>query len=668
MTLYTRSLTSRTLCVTLLAFCFMGVASERLATAAELDARGRQAVGAVNTWIRKAGDHFKKGEIDRAGDAVMKAMKQIETAMNVATPELYDALEPAMKRIETARTMLELEGASLPPFRRPKRPDHATQPEAENAEEKMVVQPEMDTPSASSSFFPVQPATTAVGGVSFSNHVAPILIGKCGRCHVSGSKGGFNMATYAALMKGSKAGVVVFPGDVASSELVGVIESGEMPPNGNRLSSMELTTLKTWIASGAKFDGVSPDSPIDSGIAAPSNTQKTATPIARATGKETVSFAMDVAPLLLEGCVGCHIDAMRTQGGLRMDTFAQLLRGGDSGSIVTPGNAAGSLLIRKLRGMEGNRMPAGGRPAFSEESIQLISTWINEGAKLDGANENQPIDIMSKLAWASKATAAEISDKRKQTSLKKLQLVRSGSSQEPYTKTTDHFLVTGTASPRTIDLVAEKAESQLKVARSIVTAESGESFFHGRATLYVMPKRYDYSEFARMVESREIPSSWLSHWKYDGINAYVAVVATDRDEEDAIANRLVAPLASLAVATRGVDVPRWFAQGVGDSLYHKSGPTLDRDALRAQQADASAAFAAMKSSKQFLDRKLSPDQMDLISRFLGDAMLDRTNRRNVTALIRGLDGGNSFDQAFTSAFRIKPAQFIDQWLTWAKGR
>ena len=98
----------------------------------------------------------------------------------------------------------------------------------------------------------------------------------------------------------------------------------------------------------------------------------------KATGKETVSFAGDVAPLLVESCKGCHINAMRASGGLSMDTFAQLLRGGDSGDIIIPGKGEESLLVKKLRGTMGLRMLLG-RPAFSEESIKLILR-IDEGA------------------------------------------------------------------------------------------------------------------------------------------------------------------------------------------------------------------------------------------------------------------------------------------------
>src|SRR5690606_41767059 len=42
------------------------------------------------------------------------------------------------------------------------------------------------------------------------------------------------------------------------------------------------------------------------------------------------SFRADVAPLLLEHCVACH-NAKNAEGGYRVDTFAELIKPGDSG-------------------------------------------------------------------------------------------------------------------------------------------------------------------------------------------------------------------------------------------------------------------------------------------------------------------------------------------------
>ncbi len=264
-------------------------------------------------------------------------------------------------------------------------------------------------------------------------------------------------------MKGPPEGVVIFAGDTVGSRLIETIETGDMPRGGGKLTPQELQTLKAWILAGAKFDGADPESPIAGGTApAPVNMN---VEIRRATGSETVSFAADVAPLLVENCSGCHIDAVQTRGGLRMDTFAQLARGGDSGAIVTPGKGSESLLVQKLRGLMGDRMPAGGRPALSEQSIQLITTWIDEGATLDGASETQPLRVMSQLAWAASATPQQLSERRGELAAANMKLV-TASSANVASHQSEHFLVTGPVSSNTLEMVARLAEGQMKTVRS----------------------------------------------------------------------------------------------------------------------------------------------------------------------------------------------------------
>ena len=56
------------------------------------------------------------------------------------------------------------------------------------------------------------------------------------------------------------------------------------------------------------------------------------------------------------------------------------MSGGNSGSVVTPGDGSGSLLVKKLRGTAaGNQMPQGGA-YWDESNINLIEIWIDEGA------------------------------------------------------------------------------------------------------------------------------------------------------------------------------------------------------------------------------------------------------------------------------------------------
>lgn len=661
-----------------------GLAMATLLGAAELSVEQTRMVQAINAAVLKAGTSYAAGNYPQAGDQIAEAIDLVQQAVAEGSPELYDQLEPAMRRIQKAHTLLELEGVSLPPFQRPKRPTASpksadakpketskpkeTAKPRETTKPKEPAKPSDSTKPTPRKPTPPKPEPSPANGqmtVSFREAVAPILVSRCGQCHIRDSKGGFNTASYNALMKGPPEGVVVFAGDTVASRLIETIETGDMPRGGGRVTPQELQTLKAWIMAGAKFDGEDPDAPIAAG-SAPVPTVNMNVEVRRSTGQETVSFASDVAPLLVDNCNGCHIDAMQTRGGLRLDTFAQLLRGGDSGPIVTPGKGAESLLVQKLRGMLGQQMPAGGRPALSEESIALISTWIDEGATLDGASETQPIRVMSQLAWAAAATPEQLSERRRGLAEANVKLV-TASSGAVDSHQTEHFFVTGPVSTATLEMVGRLAEEQMKTVRTVVKSGPGEGFYRGRASLFVFPKRYDYSEFAKMVESRSIPVNWNSHWSYDGIDAYVSLVCGDQDEEERIASRLAAPLVSLAVATRGRDVPRWFAEGTGLATASRLASTRDRDAKRQQEAAISAALASMENAKQFLEGKLSPEQTDRIGAAIAGTMMERTQRRGFDALIRALDGGKPFDQAFQEAFRASPEEFVSAWMRWVRG-
>lgn len=112
----------------------------------------------------------------------------------------------------------------------------------------------------------------------------------------------------------------------------------------------------------------------------------------------TVSFARDIRPILNRlpsdpagpGCKLCHYRTQATHvgldlGGLDLTTLGSLREGGGtSGSkIVVPGHPEESAIIQKLKGTYpfGTRMPKSGPPFLSEAEIDLISTWIAQGAK-----------------------------------------------------------------------------------------------------------------------------------------------------------------------------------------------------------------------------------------------------------------------------------------------
>ncbi len=111
-------------------------------------------------------------------------------------------------------------------------------------------------------FSPVVFAATASQEVSFKKEVSPIIHDYCLNCHEPGGKGyeksGLDMRSYQSLMKGTKFGSVIKPGDAFTSIFIQVIEgrvhaSIKMPYGMNGgLAKENIDILKTWVGQGAK--------------------------------------------------------------------------------------------------------------------------------------------------------------------------------------------------------------------------------------------------------------------------------------------------------------------------------------------------------------------------------------------------------------------------------
>ena len=63
--------------------------------------------------------------------------------------------------------------------------------------------------------------------------------------------------------------------------------------------------------------------------------------------KTPIDFETQVLPLLQAKCVKCH-GATNPKGELDLASIAGLRRGGESGSVIQPGNAEKSSLLEKL--------------------------------------------------------------------------------------------------------------------------------------------------------------------------------------------------------------------------------------------------------------------------------------------------------------------------------
>ena len=92
------------------------------------------------------------------------------------------------------------------------------------------------------------------------------------------------------------------------------------------------------------------------------------------------SYDRDVVPILRTYCAGCHNDRDR-EGELSVERFATLRRGGaESGDPVKSGDAAASVMMRRIASTAGDHMPPDDEPQPSAAEVAVLAAWIAAGA------------------------------------------------------------------------------------------------------------------------------------------------------------------------------------------------------------------------------------------------------------------------------------------------
>ncbi|MDB6131732.1 MAG: cytochrome [Verrucomicrobiales bacterium] len=116
-----------------------------------------------------------------------------------------------------------------------------------------------------------------------------------------------------------------------------------------------------------------------------------------------VDYLQEVKPIFAEHCFRCH-GGSQQKGGLRVDTGALALKGGDNGVSFKPGKSTESLLTQVIKGTHDDiaRMPYK-KPPLSAAQIDVVERWINEGAHFPA--DEQP---EKSVHWAFVSPKVEI--------------------------------------------------------------------------------------------------------------------------------------------------------------------------------------------------------------------------------------------------------------------
>ncbi|MBI2826114.1 MAG: hypothetical protein HYX69_15655 [Planctomycetia bacterium] len=605
----------------------VGARADEAATAPQEQLR------AVDESLAQVGDLLRAKKLTEAADALTAAKAALEK-LSAATLDAASraGVERLTERFAAAERLVAK--AQQPASK----PAPAKKPPASPA--KSSTKP-VKTATAK------KPAAKPVGP-SFTSDVAPILIARCGGCHIRGARGGLSMATFNDLARGADSGPVIQPGASQASRLVEMLVTGKMPRGGARMTQEEVVAIATWIDAGARFDGADRSARI--GQAA-----KPAAPapegLVKATGDERVQFNRDLATALVENCVKCH-GGDQPDGQLRFETFAGLLRGGASGKIVEPGKPAESLIIKKLRGTEGDRMPLE-KPPLADELIGRFETWIKDGAKFDGADSSQPLTVVVEELLAAKLSHDELAARRLTQAAKTWALALPD--EQPGQSQTANFILIGNVSAPRLAELGELAESeQAKIAKWL-KLDPKAPLVKGSLVLYLFKRSFDYAEFARMVEEREVPKGAAGHWRAKGLESY-ACLAVSSEGEAGLPALVAEQVAGAYVQSLG-NVPAWFAAGAARSIavrVEPKSPLVKQWADEAQRTSPPGDYSFLTATN--LDAETRSRAYNFV-RFL------MASQPRFQALLSALRAGTEFAVALEKNYGADAKGLVELWLS-----
>ena len=92
-----------------------------------------------------------------------------------------------------------------------------------------------------------------------------------------------------------------------------------------------------------------------------------------------------ISPMLANKCTSCHNDGKK-KGKLKLTTYNEIMKGGEGGEVVIPGDALNSELFKRITLPEDHDdfMPSEGKRPLTDNEVKLIEWWINVGAPPDG--------------------------------------------------------------------------------------------------------------------------------------------------------------------------------------------------------------------------------------------------------------------------------------------
>lgn len=499
--------------------------------------------------------------------------------------------------------------------------------------------------------------------VSFESEVAPILKTNCLRCHNEAqASANFRLDTYEAIGKGSRSGPVVFAGTPQRSllalRLIHPDEKQRMPSGAEKLKDPEILTIVRWIEQGAPFDGEDKSAPIGDSLVE----KKPPVQVVMATGSETVSFRKDVAPWLVNLCVGCH-SGNNPRGNYSLTTFEQLLQGGPTGNTIVPGNPDGSYIVDLVLRQDPLKMPAG-QAQLKLSQAKALETWIREGAHFDGTDPKAPLRTLvpteAELEAARLAAMSDSEFETRRTEQAEALWKRVSPKTTGNAFTSPDFYFYGTVDESRLKTLADSAQSHLAQLTTKYPLPEGQKPFRGRLIVFVTKDRFDYEEFNTvLMNNRRTPKVISGHSVINAgqETAYVAMHDTgDTGADTALsATELLNSLVSQTFLTRdGAALPDWLKLGFGTL---EAGIPENSAFLKSLPVRASKSLATLNDpAKLFTEGTFSPGEVGDVGYLLVRFLMNQGGPQRFQQFLTALRGNPDAAAALQQVYGSPPAQ------------
>jgi hypothetical protein len=404
-----------------------------------------------------------------------------------------------------------------------------------------------------------------------------------------------------------------------------------------------------------------------------------------------LSFARDVAPILVARCIGCHSPgrAGADRGKFEMTTFAGLMKGSSRGRVIVPGQVAESRLLRRIRGDETPQMPQDGDP-LEPELIAQIEWWVGRGARLDPElDPAAPIaSYAASLSELRKAQLARLDprerDRRVEAAGRDRWKQANPKVQPEVVAGSRFILFSKLPKDRAANLV-KAMDGQYGQLRRMLGPSAVD--WVQKIGLYVFHDRNDFIEFIRTVENRSVDPGILVSAKLAIDEPYIAAVdplrgqpeergsgprrrpgrgrpvsaASDGASARSLLGLLTEGLGEGAVLAHGSS-PRWLAWGVGAYLGAQVEPghpeffKLRETAARIYDNEGWPTKAAEALGET--DR-VSTDEIRAVGFAIVEFLMSPPYRQHFPAFAQAMSRGpEKLDDALRDVFRVSREEFL----------